>query len=155
MIETARVYTRLDELITAAKANEVSLAVFKPVSIREFIGEEEEEREWNPAKTEEMRNKASQGDLFAEEWRKTFKVIPKLPYSFSYRFVDADGRESKLQMRLPSPNLEIIIGTVRFVMLSLRHSLCRFTLSSTCCPCGGLAVGLSRAGWRSVFGPHT
>jgi hypothetical protein len=37
--------------------------------------------------------------LFEEEtWRKTFQVIPKLPYSFSYRFADADGRESELQV---------------------------------------------------------
>lgn len=98
LIETARVYTRLDEVITAAKANEISLAVFKPTAIKEFIVEEEEDREWNPDKMEEMRNKSNQGDLFVEEWRKTFKVIPKLPYSFSYRFTDADGRESKLQI---------------------------------------------------------
>jgi len=60
--------------------------------------EPEEEREWNAAKVEEMRSKAAQGDLFAEEWRKTFTVIPKLPYNFSYRFTDEDGRESKLQI---------------------------------------------------------
>ena len=47
---------------------------------------------------DEMRNRADQGELFAEEWRKTFQVIPKLPYSFSYRFTDADGRESTLQI---------------------------------------------------------
>ena len=45
-----------------------------------------------------MRNMAAQGDLFAEEWRKTFRVIPKLPFTFSYRFTDADGRETKLQI---------------------------------------------------------
>jgi hypothetical protein len=46
-----------------------------------------------------MRNQTNQGELFAEEaWRKTFQVIPKLPYSFSYRFTDADGRESELQV---------------------------------------------------------
>jgi len=28
--------------------------------------------------------------------RKTFKVIPKLPYSFSYRFQDSDGKSSEL-----------------------------------------------------------
>ena len=46
-----------------------------------------------------MRNRSNQGELFAEEaWRKTFQVIPKLPYSFSYRFADADGRESEMQI---------------------------------------------------------
>jgi len=28
----------------------------------------------------------------------TFKVIPKLPYSFSYEFEDADRKKSKLQI---------------------------------------------------------
>jgi len=98
LLQTAKVYTKLDALIAAAKANEVSLAVFKPTSIKDFIVEPEDERDWNPAKMDEMRNKAAQGDLFADEWRKTFKVIPKLPYSFSYKFKDADGRESKLQI---------------------------------------------------------
>lgn len=98
LLETAQVYTRLASLIDAAKANKTSLAVFKPSLIKDFVIEPEEEREWNSAKIEEMRNKAAQGDLFAEEWRKTFTVIPKLPYNFSYRFTDEDGRESKLQI---------------------------------------------------------
>jgi hypothetical protein len=47
----------------------------------------------------EMRNNTRQTDLFSEEsWRQTFKVIPKLPYSFSYEFEDADGKKSKLQI---------------------------------------------------------
>ena len=48
---------------------------------------------------ERILNQTNQGELFAEEaWRKTFQVIPKLPYSFSYRFADADGRESEMQV---------------------------------------------------------
>lgn len=97
LLETTTVYTRLDPLIADAKANKISLAVFKPAAIKEFIIEEDE-REWDPSKLAEMRNRASQGELFDEEWRKTFKVIPKLPYSFSYRFTDASGRESTLQI---------------------------------------------------------
>jgi hypothetical protein len=97
LLQTAQVHARLDPLIADAKANKVSLAVFKPAAIKEFVIEEDD-REWDSAKLAEMRNQASQGDLFADEWRKTFNVIPKLPYNFSYRFVDADGRESKLQI---------------------------------------------------------
>jgi hypothetical protein len=60
---------------------------------------EAEERDWNAKKLAEMRNKTEQSELFAEEtWRETFKVIPKLPYSFSYEFEDADGRESGMQI---------------------------------------------------------
>jgi len=98
ILRTAKVHTSLTALIAAAKANELSLAVFKPARITGFISETED-REWDPKKVEEMRNLTQQGDLFAEDaWRKTFKVIPKLPYSFSYRFEDADGRARELQV---------------------------------------------------------
>jgi hypothetical protein len=76
----------------------VSLAVFKPAKITGFVWEEEE-REWNADKVAQMRNQTNQAELFEEEaWRQTFKVIPKLPYSFSYEFEDADGKQSKLQI---------------------------------------------------------
>lgn len=98
LLRTVKVHTRLQELIDNAKANVASLAVFKPAKITDFVWEEEE-REWNAAKVAEMRKRANQGELFAEEaWRETFKVIPKLPYSFSYKFEDADGRQSTLQI---------------------------------------------------------
>jgi hypothetical protein len=46
-----------------------------------------------------MREKTKQSELFADEaWRETFKLIPKLPYSFSYVFDDADGRQSSMQV---------------------------------------------------------
>jgi hypothetical protein len=98
LLKTARVYDRLDELIVGAKANELSLAVFKPTRITDFIAEEET-RAWDPEKLREMRDLHSQLDLFSDNgWRKTFDVIPKLPYSFSYRFEDAAGKRSELQV---------------------------------------------------------
>ena len=98
LLQTAKVYTTLQSLIDRAKANTVSLAVFKPAKITRFVWEEEE-RDWDPAKVEEMRKQTNQGELFAEEtWRRAFKLIPKLPYSFSYEFEDAEGRKSKLQI---------------------------------------------------------
>src|SRR5205807_887092 len=85
-------------LISAAKANELSLAVFKPAAVKDLIVEQDD-RQWDPKKLDQMRNLYSQSDLFPEEsWRQTFRIIPKLPYSFSYRFVDADERESTLQI---------------------------------------------------------
>ncbi len=46
-----------------------------------------------------MREQTKQSELFAEEeWRQTFNVIPKLPYAFSYRFEDASGKKSTLQI---------------------------------------------------------
>lgn len=98
LLKAARVYTRLDELIAGAKANQVSLAVFKPTRVLDFSWEEEE-REWDPAKVREMREKTKQLELFEDNsWRNTFKVIPKLPYSFSYKFEDAVRKESELQI---------------------------------------------------------
>lgn len=98
LLERAKVFTKLEPLMTGAKDNVLSLAVFKPAKIRDFIWEEDE-REWKAEKLAEMRDKARQAELFAEEaWRETFKVIPKLPFAFSYRFEDADGRESTMQV---------------------------------------------------------
>ncbi|MBS1770569.1 MAG: hypothetical protein JSS77_12965 [Acidobacteria bacterium] len=98
LLRTARVYDKLDELIAAAKANEVSLAVFKPTQLIDFVVEEDE-REWDLDKVREMREASKQNELFEDNtWRETFKVIPKLPYCFSYKFKDASGRQSQLQI---------------------------------------------------------
>lgn len=98
LLNTARVYTRLDELIAGAKANHVSLAVFKPTRILGFSSEEDG-REWDHAKVREMREKTKQLELFEDNsWRHTFQVIPKLPYSFSYKFEDASGRTSEMHV---------------------------------------------------------
>lgn len=90
------VFTDMEALIAAAKANEMSLATFKPQQVLDFVWKEEEEREWDSAKLENMRAMAAQGDLFDETWRETFRVIPKMTYAFSYRFTDQHGKERKL-----------------------------------------------------------
>lgn len=92
------VYDRMDEAIAAAKANSISLCVFKPTLVRDLVYEEED-RDWDHEKLQRMREIHSQLDMFEDNsWRETFKVIPKLPYSFSYRFEDANGRQSELQI---------------------------------------------------------
>lgn len=98
LLGKAKVHTRLQTVIDGAKANEMSLAVFKPARITDFVWEEEE-RQWNADKLAEMRDRADQGEMFADEmWRKSFEVILKLPYSFSYRFEDESGRASEMQI---------------------------------------------------------
>ena len=98
LVQTAKVYTSLQLLIDGAKANALSLAVFKPTRILDFIWEEED-REWDPSKVAELRNRSLQGVLFEEDaWQQTFKLIDKLPYSFSYRFEDAEGKVSEMQI---------------------------------------------------------
>jgi len=98
LLRTATVHTRLQALIDGAKANRLSLAVFKPTRVMDFVWEEDD-REWDAKKLAEMRNQTDQGELFTEKaWRRTFQVIPKLPYSFSYRFTDGEGRKSEMQI---------------------------------------------------------
>jgi hypothetical protein len=94
----ATVHTRLQAVIDGAKANTMSLAVFKPARVTDFIWEEED-RNWDASKLAEMRNRADQGEMFTEEtWRQTFEVIRKMPFSFSYRFEDEAGKASELQV---------------------------------------------------------
>jgi hypothetical protein len=97
-LETPPVYDRLEPLLKGAKDNELSLATFKPTRILDFVIEECE-RDWDAAKVAAMRNNAAQGELFEEDaWRQTFNLMPKLPYDFSYKFEDADGRKSTLRV---------------------------------------------------------
>jgi len=99
VLRKARIFDKLDELILGAKQNEISLAVFKPAVVIDFVCEREDSREWDPKRLIAMRSHIDQFSLFDDnEWRKTFQVIPKLPYKFSYRFQDANGRTSQLQI---------------------------------------------------------
>jgi len=71
LLKKPTVHTRLQALIEGAKANALSLAVFKPAKISDFVWEEET-REWDAAKLTEMRNQNNQGELFAELRRDLF-----------------------------------------------------------------------------------
>lgn len=94
LLRPGSVFEHLTPLKRAAKVNAASLAVFKPSEVVDFVWEPCT-REWEQSKVEAMR----QGDLFRpEEWRKTFQLVGKLPYDFSYRFRDADGKRSELQV---------------------------------------------------------
>ena len=92
LLNPGRIHDRLDSVIDAAKGNTMSLCVFKPAEVLELI-HEPEEREWDRSRLRRMREIHTQLGLFEDNrWQQTFKVIPKLPYSFSYRFKDAVGR---------------------------------------------------------------
>lgn len=98
LLRKAKVYTSLDELIAGAKANTVSLAVFKPTRVLDFTWEQDE-RDWDAERLRQVRESFNQLDLFEDNsWRETFEVIRKLPYNFSYTFEDASGRASTLQV---------------------------------------------------------
>jgi len=98
LLKRCPIHDRLGPLIAGAKENRLSLAVFKPTLVKDFIWEDDD-RDWDANKLAQMREQTKQSELFAEEeWRQTFKVIPKLPYAFSYRFEDAAGKKSTLQV---------------------------------------------------------
>ena len=98
LLDSAHVYDRLDEIIAAAKANTISLCVFRPTTVTDLVAEEED-RNWDRDKLRRIRAIHGQLELFEDnDWRKTFRVIPKLPYNFSYQFEDSVGKASELQI---------------------------------------------------------
>jgi hypothetical protein len=99
ILENNTIYRNLDELIKKAHNNELSLAIFKPAKILNLVVEETE-REWNQESLDSLKQKANQFSLFdnAEKVEKEFLIVDKLPYKFSYHFIDETGRESTLMI---------------------------------------------------------
>lgn len=94
------VYRNMDELIIKANAhNELSLAIFKPERITNLVVEETE-RAWDAKKLALLERKASQLSMFqtVQEVKSQFAAVNKLPYKFSYSFVDEAGKESTLMI---------------------------------------------------------
>jgi len=90
-----KIYTNLQELIDLANANKLSLAVFKPTEILD-VTIEPAEPEWSPDKLDAVLNSLKQGNLFEDQDPADFKIMPKLPYKFSFK--DDVGKESKLMI---------------------------------------------------------
>lgn len=90
-----KVYTNLTLLIAEAKDKDVctSLAVFKPSRIIDFIWEEVD-REWSSDKLAQFR----QLNLFQNTDEKKFEVVKKLPYKFSFKFEDDEGKQSTIMI---------------------------------------------------------
>jgi hypothetical protein len=90
-----KTYYNLDELISEAKnkAIQTSLAVFKPSVLKDFVIEEVE-REWSKEKLASLQ----QLNLFATATDDKTEVVKKLPYKFSYRFEDNQGKNSQLMI---------------------------------------------------------
>lgn len=100
VLKKAAVYENLEQIIDLAqKDNALSLAVFRPAKILDFVVEEAE-RDWDKDTLAILKQESLQGDLFAspEEISKQFEVVRKVPYTFSYRFADDAGKESTMMI---------------------------------------------------------
>lgn len=97
VLDCGKVYTNLTELIQGAHNNTISLATFKPSRILDFQSEKTE-AQWPADKLEVVLASMNQGNLFKEHTIEDFKLIPKLPRKFYYKFEDDSGRVSRLMI---------------------------------------------------------
>lgn len=97
ILKNNKVYTNLKEIIGLAHENKISLAIFKPIEVMELTAEPAEP-EWPQDKINGILQSLKQGNLFEDQNPDDFKIMPKLPYKFSYRFKDDAGTESKLMI---------------------------------------------------------
>lgn len=92
-----KIYTNKEEIIKRARTDEISLAIFKPSKILDFVVEDADS-EWSQDKIDSILDDMKQGDLFAEQSVEDFKLVRKLPYKFSYKFEDDSGNKSTLMI---------------------------------------------------------
>ena len=99
IFKNQKIYTNLQELISKARADDTSLAIFKPTKVLDLLIEETD-RDWDPDKLTILRNLSHQMSLFQtpEELEAEFKVVQKVPYKFSYHFEDDSGKHSTLMI---------------------------------------------------------
>ena len=99
VFKNKKIYTNLEELINKAKSDGTSLAVFKPTRILDFIAKEVD-RDWDSDKLSILKGLSRQIELFQtpEEITEEFKIVPKVPYKFSYKFEDNVGKQSTLMI---------------------------------------------------------
>lgn len=92
------VYTNLSKLIAEAKEKKTctSLAVFKPKKIIAFTVEQVS-REWDKEKLAKLEAERKQGNLFMQP-ENPFEVVKKLPYKFSYIFLDEEDKKSTMMI---------------------------------------------------------
>lgn len=93
-----RVFTNKQILLDEAAdpTKRTSLAVFKPSRALDFVVEPTS-RDWDADKLEALKAHALQTSLFKDS-QNPFEVVHKVPYKFSYHFVDDAGVESTLMI---------------------------------------------------------
>ncbi len=97
VLSKSKVYLNFTDIIEDNKSDrKLSLAIFKPTEIVDFVIEEDE-REWNQDKLQMVEARAQQSDFFQDN-PKCFKVVKKLPYKFRYVFKDDTGQKRKMMI---------------------------------------------------------
>ncbi len=93
------IYDDLSKLIKQSNTTNMSLAVFKPKKIIDFIWEEDS-REYPKERLAAIEAERKQLSLFSnkDEDVDVFKIVDKLPYKFSYIFEDINGKRSTLMI---------------------------------------------------------
>ena len=97
ILERNPIHTNLEQIISGAKRNEFSLAIFKPTEILDFIVKRTE-TDWKVNRKRAAEESLRQGSLFNDNENTDFKLVQKLPYKFSYRFKDDVGKISQLMI---------------------------------------------------------
>ncbi len=101
ILDNLVIYKNLDEIIEKANKNELSLVLFKPSKIIDFVIEKSED-DWDSNLVKKINSDIKQPTLFdtEEELRakETFELVKKVPYKFSYKFTDETGKENCLMI---------------------------------------------------------
>lgn len=97
ILDNNTIHTNLQTIIAGAKNNNFSLVIFKPTEILDFKIVPVE-RDWKIDRKRAAEASLKQGSLFDEGDDFDFKLMPKLPYKFSYKFRDDVGKESTLMI---------------------------------------------------------
>jgi len=96
-LKNTPVYTRLADIIHKANVkNSLSLCQFKPREIFD-LKIKKTETEWNQNILDQIRAENAQGFLF-EDMSREIQLVEKLPYKFSYHFIDEHGKTSTLMI---------------------------------------------------------
>lgn len=98
ILDRNTIHTNLETIKTAAKNDDYSLVIFKPSKILDVIAKPAKEKNWKVSKEAAANAALSQGSLFSENVQTDYRLMPKLPYKFSYKFEDDDGKSSTLMI---------------------------------------------------------
>ena len=98
-IDKVQTHDNLSALIKSAHSNQLSLALFRPQTISDFVVEPIN-RYWDAKKLAILDVEKTKLNLFKDvrTVEQDFSVVRKLPYKFSYQFEDINGKASKLMI---------------------------------------------------------